>query len=168
MYSLFTWLLLTSKILCFSCEIVSTDHSKSIVRYTSTHPTPHFLAVEYPLNVVPHLISLPVYRVIEEKSSTIVIFRLEGKSVLDVLCEKNLCRVWECSPYIEEGVEIKAVGAIGNRVVWKNSVVDWIVVPDFTMQFVAFNSFGILLTLIMKVYCSPENVFRKSRKNTKN
>ncbi|CAD26629.1 hypothetical protein [Encephalitozoon cuniculi GB-M1] len=162
MNSLLAGLLLASEILCFSQEIISTNCSKGIIRYTTTHRSPHLLAVEYPSNVIPHLISTPVYRIIEEKLSTIVIFRLEGKRVLNVPYEKNLCRVWECSPYIDEGVVIKAVGAIGNRVVWKDSVVDWVVIPDFTMQFVAFNSFGILLTLIMKVYCDPENVFQRT------
>lgn len=168
MYSLFVGLALASKILCFSREVMSTDWSKNIISYTTTHPSPHFLAVKYPLNVMPYLMSLPVYRIVEEKSSTIVIFRLEGKRALDIPCEKNLCRVWECSPYIDEGVEIKAVGLVGNNVVWEDRVVDWAVIPDFTIQFVAFNSFGILLTIVMKTYCSPENVFRKTRKNIKN
>ncbi|ADM11560.1 uncharacterized protein Eint_051130 [Encephalitozoon intestinalis ATCC 50506] len=168
MFILFGWLVMASSVLCFSCEIISTDCSKSIIRYTTTHPTTHFLAIEYPSNVIPHLISMPVYRIVEKKSSTIVIFCLKGKRVLDILWEKNLCRVWECSPYIDEGVVIKAVGVIEGKAVWGNRVVDWIVIPDFTVQFVAFNSFGILLTFIMKTYCRPENIFWKPRKNIRN
>lgn len=153
--------------LCFSREVVSTDCSSSTIRYTSTHPGPHFLAIEYPRNVVPHLISMPVYKVVEEEGSTIVILRLGGRRVLDIFCEKDLCRAWECSPYIDEGVVIKAVGVVGGKAVWVDQVVDWVVVPDFTVQFVAFNTFGMVLTLVMKVYCSPGNVFGRPRRGRK-
>ncbi|TBU19668.1 hypothetical protein CWI42_011420 [Ordospora colligata] len=145
---------------CFSRDVISTNYSMSTVRYTTTHPSPHLLAVMYPQGVIPQLIGMPVHGVFErgyeEKKTLVVIFNMDRRYTIDVTCEKELCRVWECSPHIEEGAVIRSFGIVDGQVVWADVMTDWIVIPDFTVQFVAFNIFGVVLTLILKVYCAPQ------------
>lgn len=144
---------------CFSRKVISTNCSSGLVRYATTHPQSHVLAVEFPRGVTPHLISASCKVVASEESVTAMFF-LRGPSVLDVFYEKDLCKIWECSPYINEGVVIMAAGYADGAVAWTDSMTDWAVMPDFTVQFIAFSSFGIVLTLLLKVYCCAGNVAR--------
>lgn len=146
---------------CFSREVISTNHSTGMVRYTTSSDSAHLLAIEYPSCIVPYLISTPLYKIFESRSSIIAVFYLKGRTTLDIFYEKELSKVWECSPYIDEGVVIRAVGCTNKQVVWIDAMVDWAVIPDFTVQFVSFNIFGVLFTLLLKTYSSTDNVFGK-------
>lgn len=154
-------LLFVSGLHCFSREIISTNCSTGCVRYTMEHRSPQLLVIEYPLCVLPHLISTPVYRIIENKTSVLAVFYFRGRATLDIFYEKELASVWQYPPHVEEGIRIRSVGCVGNRVVWTDTMTDWAVIPDFTVQFVAFSSFGIVLTLLLKIYCSVDNVLGK-------
>ncbi|KAH9412245.1 hypothetical protein HK407_01g01380 [Ordospora pajunii] len=162
-------LMLLAYAMCFSRDIISTNHSMNTIRYMTAHQSPHFLAVMYPQGVIPQLIGVPVHGVFEavyeQRKALVVVFRMNRRCAIDVTCEKQLCRVWEYSPHIEEGVVIRSFGIVGGQVVWTDVMTDWIVIPDFTVQFVAFNIFGIVLTLMLKVYCAPQKPERAKAKD---
>jgi hypothetical protein len=149
--------LLLLKAFSFTQELVASDNSKALVRYTSSEEGPYILAIHVPLMVTPNLLPFRYFRKVECRRSRIFLLFLKGPSSFHLSYTKELCKIWHYPYNIEEGAITDAMAFVGGRMVWSSRLVDSLLIPDFTIHYIAFNAFGILLTLLLKVYCVREN-----------
>jgi hypothetical protein len=152
--------LLFTNALSFGRELMASDNSRALVRYTSSSTGPYVLAIHCPAMVTPQLLPFRHLRVVELRHSRIFLLFLKGPSSFHLSFWKDLCKIWAYPYNIEEGAVIDTMVFEGGRMVWSDRFVDSLLIPDFTVHYIAFNSFGIVLTLLLKVYCARENVRR--------
>ncbi|KAF7683797.1 hypothetical protein TCON_0995 [Astathelohania contejeani] len=154
---------------CFSLtqQIEYSTPYDGVIKYTANSHLTDILMISYPKIMFPYLRKLKctkgrvkLYKIKETDKNLFIFVIIKGDTEFFIYYTKELYKTWEYPIKIESGFIIDPIIQIKNscKIHKSDSLIDNIYVPDFTVPFIAFSTFGSIFTLLF-------NFFVKNRIN---
>lgn len=121
---------------------------ESHLQLKNTHKEINFLIIKYPNCVLP-IVSNNLFKLERLNNKLIAYYYFRNQIVFSYY--KVLKKIYELDYFIERGFVLK-IYQISNREIKKFYITDSYPVPDFTVPFIAFSTFGTVLGLIFNFF----------------
>lgn len=129
----------------FTQKIIKSSPTRCILELRSTFQGPQKLQIKYPIYLIPDFPHI-------KSKNNILIATFNDKFIIHLSFSKLLFKTYEYYGNIENGyIFPPSMLKIGDKLIFSESVLDQIVIPDFTVPFIAFNTCSTVVVFVFSV-----------------